>query len=89
MLGDEAFIKNCKVLEHLSLYHKYRIKEPRWRLTPRSLEMKISPTGLMGSPKGRTKWVLKTGDPLIQIHLYCILVKGRRKGGCLRQVIPY
>ena len=43
----------------------------------------------MGAPKVKDqKWLLKTSDPLIQVHLHCILVQGMQKNGCLRQVIP-
>ena len=35
-----------------------------------------SQTCLHGSSKGRTKWLLKTGDPLIQVHLHYIWVQG-------------
>ena len=43
---------------------------------------------LRGHPRKGQKWLLKTGDPLIQADLHYFWFKGPRKGGCLRQVIP-
>ena len=49
------------------------------------IQSNLSKGGAQGKDK---KWLLKTGDPLIQVHLHYIWFKGPRKGGCLRQVIP-
>ena len=42
---------------------------------------------LRGHPR-EEQILAKTGDPLIQVHLHCILVQRTKKCGCLRQVIP-
>ena len=34
---------------------------------------------LRGHPREGQKWLLKTGDPLIQVHLHCILGQGTQK----------
>ena len=50
---------------------------------------KIQSNLSLGVTRGKDKkWLLKTGGPLIQVHLHYILVQGPSKGGCLRQVLP-
>ena len=34
------------------------------------------------------KWLLKTGDPLIQVHLHCILGQGTQKRWLLKTGDP-
>ena len=49
------------------------------------MDWKYSQTCLKGSPQGTHKnWQLKTGDPLIQVHLYCILVQRTPKKWLLK-----
>ena len=49
--------------------------------------MEYSQTCLKGSAQGTGKnWLLKTGDPLIQVHFHYNLVQRIPKSGCLRQV---
>ena len=46
-------------------------------LTSESGALRIA---LHGPVQGKDKnWLLKTGDPLIQVHLHCILVQGTQK----------
>ena len=48
-----------------------------------------SQTCLKGSPQGTHKnWLLETGDPLIQVHLRCILAKGLPKKWLLKTGDP-
>ena len=35
------------------------------------------------TPGTHKNWLLKTGDPLIQVHLHCILVEGTPKNRLL------
>ena len=50
---------------------------------------KYSQTCLKGSPKGTHKnWLLKTGDPLIQVYLHCNLVQGTPKRWLLKAGDP-
>ena len=54
-----------------------------------SVANKYSQTCLKGSPNGRAKnWLLQTGDPLIQVHLYCILLQGTQKRWLLKARDP-
>ena len=34
---------------------------------------------LRGHPRKNNYWLLKTGDPLIQVHLHCLLVQGTKE----------
>ena len=48
-----------------------------------------SQTCLKGSSKGKDKkWLLKTGDPLIQVHLHCILIQWTQKRWLLKTGDP-
>ena len=48
-----------------------------------------SQTGLKGVTHGKDrKWLLKTGDPLIQVHLHFILVQGTEKRWLLKTGDP-
>ena len=49
--------------------------------------IKYSKTCLKGSSKDK-KWLLKTGDPLIQVHLHYILVQGTQKRWLLKTGDP-
>ena len=43
---------------------------------------------LRGHRKEGQKWLLKTGDPLIQVHLHCSLGQGTRKKWLLKTGDP-
>ena len=45
------------------------------------IQSNLSKGGTQGKDK---KWLLKTGDPLIQVHLHYILVQGTQKGWLLK-----
>ena len=50
-----------------------------------NFEKNYSQTCLKGSPQGTGKnWLLKTGNPLIQVHLHYILVQGTLKRWLLK-----
>ena len=44
---------------------------------------------LRGHPRDGQNWLLKTGDPLIQVPLYCILVQGAQKMWLLKTGDPF
>ena len=43
---------------------------------------------LRGHPREVKKWLLKTGDPVIQLHLHCILGQGTYKRSLLNAGDP-
>ena len=48
---------------------------------PLKLAYTIKPV-LRDHPRETKKWLLKTGSPLLQVHLHYILIQGEQKGGC-------
>ena len=67
---------NLKLNKNILLLQTYHLKHQKGM---------YSQICLKGSPQGSHKnWLLKTGDPLIQVHLHCILLQGTPKKWLLK-----